>query len=246
MTACIDPAKGRINVHRSDPEVRLQDYLEGLRFWLLLDDEQLRKIVFVDNSGYPLAALAEAAKHANPHGKDVEFITLNANTYPEATHYGYAELGMVDHAMAASKLLSSCTHFIKANGRLSFPGVSRLLSRLPEHCLFAVDSRNTVLFSKIPQVFVTTQLMIFSTSFYKAHLVDAKAELGQHESHIETLMYRKLTPFRHQADAVLRWPVNVAPKGMAAHWEKNYQSTRQRAVNLGRALCRIVFPNWWV
>jgi len=246
MTACIDPSSGPIKVARNDPAVRLQDYMDSLRFWLNLDDRRLSKIIFIENSGHPLEALRELARTANPLRKQVEFIPLCCNHYPEGVHYGYAELNMIDEAFAASKLLSESPYFIKATGRLSFPGVSRLLDRLGNDYLFAVDCRDNTLPMRSPQIFATTQLMVFSTLFYRRHLLNAKAELSKDLSHIETLLYRKLSRFKGRQGAVLRWPVNVDPVGHAAHWHKQYDSPRQRAISLARAACRMVFPNWWV
>jgi hypothetical protein len=247
MTACVDPRKGKFRIERNDPAVRMQDYVRGLRFWLGLDDSRLRKIVFVENSGHDLKVLRDEVAAFNPMQRQVEFICLEDNFYPEGVHYGYAELAMIDHALATSTLLATATHFVKASGRLSFPGIGRLIDRLPPDCAFAVDSRNSSVLSRLPQKFVSTQLMIFSTAFYRRYLVGAKELL--HKGlirHIEHLFYFRLLPFKGQAGAMLRWPVNVAPRGVAAHWQKDYGSPKQRAINVCRAVCRIVFPNWWI
>jgi hypothetical protein len=246
MTACIDPSKGRIKVHRSDPAVRLGDYLEGLRFWLELNDERVSDIVFVENSGHSLEALRNLAQSPNYRSKTVEFISLPDNDYPADAHYGYAELRMVDQAFDVSELLQRSTHFIKATGRLSFPDISRLLHRLPSGFVCAVDSRSNALFCRVPQIFVSTQLMIFSIPFYRATLYGARNELGGAESHIENLFYRKLMPYKGTDGAILRWPVNVSPRGVAAHWEKNYGSRKQKAIDAARAILRIAIPNWWI
>jgi hypothetical protein len=237
MTACVDPSKGTIWIERHDPAVRMQDYVRGLRFWLGLDDSRLRKIVFVENSGHDLKVLRDEVAAFNPMHRQVEFICLDDNFYPEGVHYGYAELAMIDHALATSTLLATATHFVKATGRLSFPGIGRLIDRLPPDCML----------SRVPQKFISTQLMIFSTAFYRRYLVGAKELLHKDLiSHMEDLFYLRLLPFEGQPGAMLRWPVNVAPQGMAGHWQKDYGSPRQRAINLCRAVCRTVFPNWWI
>jgi hypothetical protein len=246
MTACIDPSNGSRKVHRNDPSIRLQDYINGLNFWLNISDERLNKIVFIENSGYSLKLLQELVDTSNPLNKQVEFVSLCCNDYPPGVHYGYAELSMIDEAFAVSKLLNECSYFIKATGRLTFPTISRLLNHLTKDCMFAVDCRSNSLFISSAQIFVTTQLMIFSTEFYKKYLINAKSELSKDLSHIETLIYRKVLSFNGQDGAMLRWPVNVDPVGFAAHWDKRYDSPKQRIINTVRAFCRIVLPNWWV
>jgi hypothetical protein len=248
MTACIDPSGGSIKIHRSDPSIRLKDYINGLHFWLNIADQRLNKIVFIENSGYPLDAIQDVFSVSNPLRKQVEFISLCCNNYPEEVHYGYAELNMLDEAFTISKILNKSSYFIKATGRLAFPNIPHLLNLLPENYLFSVDCRNNSLFTRSPQVFVTTQLMLFSTSFYRQYLLDAKSGLNREISHIETLLYYKLLSFKDKEGAMLRWPVNVDPVGYAAGWhtEKKYNSPKQNATNFVRAICRGVFPNWWV
>ncbi len=246
MTACIDPSGGQIKVHRDDPALRLLDYIDGLRFWLSIEDPRIRKIVFVENSGHSLDALRETASNFNPLGKQVEFISLSCNNYPDGTHYGYAELNMIDEVFARSEILKDCSYFIKATGRLMFPEITRLLDRVPQNYLFAVDSRNNSLFTRLPQVFVTTQLMLFSTSFYRLHLVGVKTGLSKSMALIENLLYQKLVTFKGKEGAILRWPVNVDPIGYAAHWHKKYDSPKQRTISFARSVCRVIFPSWWV
>jgi hypothetical protein len=246
MSACIDPSRGSIEVPRSDPSIRLQDYMNGLKFWLNISDKRLNKIVFIENSGYSLATLEELTRVSNPLNKQVEFISLCCNDYPEGVHYGYAELNMIDEALTVSKFLNESSYFIKATGRLTFPQIYRLLDRLTDDFMFAVDSRDNSMFTSYPQIFTTTQLMIFSTSFYKKYLLDCKAELSKKATHIEGLFYKKLVTFKGERGAILRWSVNVDPSGYSSGWPKNYDSLKQKIINKARSACRILFPNWWV
>lgn len=246
ISACIDPSNGSIEVSRSDPSIRLQDYIIGLRFWLNISDRRLDKIVFIENSGYPLDALQELAHVSNPLNKQVEFISLCCNEYPEGVQYGYAELNMIDEAFKLSKLLKESSHLIKATGRLTFPTIPRLLDRLKDDLLFAVDCRNNAILVPYPQVFVTTQLMIFSTSFYREYLLDIKAEMSKDMGWIEGLFYKKLIAFKDKKGVILRWPVNVDPSGYSSGWSKNYDSLKQKLINQARAICRIILPSWWV
>ena len=182
MTACIDPVAGKVQVHRNNPSTRLRDYCDGLRFWLEVKEPHITGVVFVENSGHSLDDLRKLAAETNPWRRKIDFVSLDDNDYPADGHYGYAELGMIDQALCTSKLMQDASHFIKASGRLTFPGIGRLLRRIPSDCLFAVDCRDNSFLTKLPQVFVSSQLMIFSTAFYREKM------LGPCDAHRRTLL----------------------------------------------------------
>ena len=233
MTACVDPVAAEWRVHRADPLVRLHDYEGGLRFWLQLPDPRVHSIVFVENSGYDLSSLQNIVRDENPLGKSVEFLQTNDNCIPVNGHYGYPELVMIDGALTRSELLKTASHFIKASGRLSFPAVAKLIDRLPRHLLFAVDCRDAGRFrlrSPTSPRFVRTELMVFSCEFYRQHLFGSCGDLVNGKSHIEILFHERLIKFMGQEGAMLRWPVSVDPVGYAAHWEKRYDSSRQKLI----------------
>ena len=246
LTACIDPSAGLSKPVRSDPLVRLNDYENGLRFWLQKKDPRLCRFVFLENSGYPLDSLHKIVRSVKVQDQRVEFLSLDNNYYPQGIGYGYAELQMIDEAFARSHLLQESTHFIKATGRLTFPSISRLLDRIGRHNLFSVDCRQNSLFKVPASPFVTTQLMLFSTEFYRRHLLNMKSELTIEMSHIEALIYKKLLPFQGRPGAMLRWPINVDPVGHAAHWPKKYHSRKRVAINFARAFSRMILPKWWI
>lgn len=246
MTACIDPSAGKIKVQRSDPEIRLKDYIIALEFWLNIDDARLRNIVFVDNSAYPLDSLIATASKKNKFNKTIEFISLDCNDYPEGVHYGYGELKMIDSAFNRSKVLHSSSHFLKATGRLTFPDISKLLDYLSADQLFSVDCRRIPFLEKKYHSFVTTQLMIFSTNFYKENLIDLKSCLNKKMTHIESIFFERLIPFDGVDGVMLRWPINVNPVGEAAHWKKNYSSKKQRFYGIIRGYFRRLLPFFWI
>lgn len=248
MTACIDPAGGgRIRVHRNNPDVRLLDYKQALEYWLRLPDPRIEKIVFVENSGYPLDALKVHCEAYNPKDKQVEFLSFCCNNYPEGVHYGYAELDMLDKAVASSRLIAKSDCLIKTTGRLTFPAISKLLDRLPPEYLFVVDCRDKTPFKNYLHPWTTTQLMVFSTRFYKQYIYQtAKLEFGGGVTHLEDAIYRRLVKFKEMSGAIYRFPINVDPVGFAAHWEKNYRSPKQRLLNSIRAAIRKIYPRMWL
>ena len=243
LTACIDPGDKHPRLQRRDPEVRLRDYQEALSFWVTHPDPRLRKIVFIENTGYSLEALEESARAANSFGKELEFLSFQCNECPPGLTYGYPELTMLDRGFSESQLIQSSRYLVKATGRLRFPELPRLLDRLPKEYLFAVDGRNNR-FQSLP--FVPTQLMIFSVDFYRTHLLGLREQMTPNLALIEYLFYEKLMTFQGQPGAILRWPVNVEPLGKAGHNAKEYSAPKQRLFSMGRAACRVLLPQWWI
>jgi hypothetical protein len=237
---------GQFRVHRWQASTRMRDYEDGLRFWLGLHDHRIGDLVLVENSGYPLDTLRKVAGQNNPFHRRVEFIRAESKVYPAHVHYGHAELDMLEKVVRQSAEVAESAYFIKANGRLRFPSISRLLDRLPSEYLFAVDSRRLLAPRSSGNDHVTTQLMLFSTDFYRAHVLGRVDALMNETGHLEAFFYNALSPFRGTQGAILRWPVNVPPVGHAAHWSKSYDSPQQRAVNLGRAVLRRVAPGVWL
>jgi hypothetical protein len=245
MTACIAPSAETSGIVRRDANTRLGDYATALEFWLRLDEPQVRGIVFVENSGFPLDEIHRVVSLANVHQRKVEILQSSSNWCPPGMHYGWAELAMVDKALSESKLLARADYFAKVTGRLRFPQFSGLLRSLPPEFLFAVDCRNNRWFVSAPQVFVTTQCMIFSNRFYRDHLLNTRHELKS-GTLIENFLYEKLTPFAPRSGAILRWSCNCDPRGIGAHWNKDYGSPKQRLICGCRGLARRILPTWWV
>jgi hypothetical protein len=237
---------GQFRVYRWDAATRLCDYQAGLRFWLGEQDARLGNVVLVENSGYPLDALQEIAARDNPYRREVEFLRAPMKSYPAHVNYGLAELDMLETVVHTSAVFAESAYFIKANGRLRFPKISRLLDRLPDNYLFAVDSRREYLHAGHKEPYVTTQLMLFATAFYRANVLGRGTTLANETGHLEAFFYNALNPFQGTPGAILRWPVNVPPVGHAAHWHKSYDAPRQRAMNLGRAVLRRVAPDVWL
>ncbi|KAB2888860.1 MAG: hypothetical protein F9K32_14945 [Desulfobulbaceae bacterium] len=231
----------------SQPAERLHQYCEGILFWSRLP-LQRNTIIFFDNSGYGTERISDQlSKMGGSDFSAIEIYSHFMNDYPKDLHYGYAELTIIDHALTNISSLKNSQYFIKATGRLTFPNVVNLLNKLPDDFHFAVDSRKNSLFVKHPQLFVTTQLMIFNTQFYQQNLIGIQQELSAQNNLIENLFYEKLTAFEKDPKAILRWPVSVDPVGTAAHWQKDYsRGFRRFALNKTRSLLRRIAPFWWV
>src|SRR5579875_540446 len=142
LTATIKPAAAAAaEVYRKDPNLRLNDYLNPLRFWIAYPDPRLDKILFLENSGADLSAVRRLVDECDSN-KQVEILSVPGNNIPPGINYGYGEMEMLDCGLAQSELRRATTHMLKITGRLTFPTVTTLLDRLPATFDVAVDCRN--------------------------------------------------------------------------------------------------------
>jgi hypothetical protein len=249
MTACIDPSAGHYRIDRADPAIRLLDYQHALRFWLSYPDQRVRRILFIENSGYSLDSLIAIGESENKLGKDTEFISLNCNWYPESSHYGYAEMRMLDLGLQQSRLRRETTHMIKVTGRLTFPALSRLLDHIPASFDFVADARIwRTPWKKHTVPFVGTQLILFSHDFYASHLQMQYDRMAESRHWMESFFYRELSqlPSNPEHPRLLRFPRSVDPVGQPAHRSRSYSHPLQRITNAFRAGMRRLVPGWWL
>jgi hypothetical protein len=249
MTACIAPEAGISGkpgnrLRRVDPSIRFNDYASALAFWLGYPDPRIGSIVFADNSGYDLSKLnplIQGVKSKRP----TELLRVPPCTWPEHVHYGFCELQIIDDALSRSTLLREEKYFLKATGRLQFCGLMRLLDRLPDDFLFAVDCHRRP-FSSVSGG-VAAQLMLFNQQFYINNLVGVNRKLQPWViSHIEDLLFRELIKFRGVNGAVLRWPVNVDCVGVSATTNASYSGAGKRMKQALRGVARTIVPWLWL
>lgn len=249
LTACIAPgSSARRQIVRSEPTLRQNDYAQALGSWLRLKCDAIETIVFADNSGVSLDFLQATIQEHNIHGRKVELVSFADNVLPEGVHYGYGELGIIDHALDNSSLRDH-KKFVKATGRLFFPDLPRLINRLPDDVLAAVDARSQPFFIfRERRPFISTQLMIFDRDFYRGVLKGRRAEMRPFPgvSYIETLLFNILVDLRGTEGVYLRFPVNAEPMGIDAFWGKNYRGVGPRARSLVRAMGRRIVPGLWI
>jgi hypothetical protein len=249
MTACIAPELGISGkpgnrLQRSDPSIRLSDYAAALAFWLDHPDPRIDLIVFAENSGYDLSEL-NALVQASNSKRRVELLSVPLCKWPEHVHYGYCELQIIDDALSRSALLSDARYFVKATGRLQFAGLTRLLDRLSDEFLFAVDCHHRPF--RPERGGVATQLMLFNKQFYLHNLVGVNGKLQPWViSHIEDLLFRELMKFRGVTGAVLRWPVNVDCVGVSATTNTSYSRADKRIKQAVRGVARTIVPGLWL
>jgi hypothetical protein len=243
MTATIVPA-ANAGVRRADPQLRLEDYKQALRFWLRYPHPAAESILLLENSGADLSELRAIAVSENPMGKEVEILSVPGNRIPEGTNYGYTEMEMLDEGLALSELRQKTTHMIKATGRLTFPALGRALDLTPKPFHLLVDCRKL----GFPRrgYDASTQLFVCSHEFYDRVLRDSKQEMNSTDVRLlEHLIFRKVIPFKGQPGYHLRFPCNVEPMGYSGFKSSSYNTPTAAVSRSIRAVLRVLAPNYW-
>jgi len=144
LSATIKPLAGLPAMARTDPAVRLNDYLHAFGHYLSLLGPCFDGIVFAENSGSDLTPLADLAA-ARGAGDRVEFVSFQGLDFPPEHGRGYGEFKLVDHAMAHSRLLAGGGdgQFVwKCTGRYLLKNMAALVRRRPPEADLYCHMRN--------------------------------------------------------------------------------------------------------
>jgi len=224
--------------------LRLADYRNSLQLWV--KSGFFEKIVFCDNSNFTtskLESLLETDNLENPHSVTLEILSCSDSARTDL-HYGYSELGILDYALSNSNLIRESSFFVKCTGRLFYPDVNTILSKVTSNTKFIVDSRSDILFIKNKQI--TTQLLVFNSNFYRDNVFNTRNEMTLDEYYIEKFLYRKLIKYKNDPQCVFRWSKECVPVGVAAHSGINYRSTKKTILSSIRNAARLLMPNIWI
>ena len=112
LTCTIDP-KGMSYLVRSKIEDRLNDYKKSFNFWI--KQEKIKKIIFIENSGYDISYFADMAKNSS---KDIEIISSEVNnTFDRKLGKGFGEHLCYKEIFDKSKIAMKTNYFIVVTGR---------------------------------------------------------------------------------------------------------------------------------
>jgi len=247
LTACIEPTQFKNKVQRNDTKVRLTDYKEALKRWLHYEDDTITTVIFAENSGYDLTEIESVFLTENKYQRNYQIFQKIASQVPQGLHYGYSELELIDHAICEISLLKDNDFIIKSTGRIYFPKIYLLTKKILKSHLFVADSRkfNFWIWNKN---YVLSNLLIFNVKWYKENLFAEKENMINLKiSHFETLLHYLLKDKQLvNNNIILRFPYNVNPVGIGAHWDVNYQSLKKRIEYLIRGIFRKILPQIWI
>lgn len=246
LTASIDPA-AMPGVTRADPAVRQADYLATLTHYLT-GESWLRRVIFVENSGWDLTPLRHAAAQCGSTCA-VEFISLNCNDFPRHLGKGYGELLMLDQALPQSQLAQASSHLVKLTGRLRLLNLRPILRRAPEDFDLLCDLRDHQLYRWL-HLPATSQrcdsrCFAFRPAFYERFLRGRYDQCDDSRGvYLENVLYDVVQQAAGQARIVPRLATEPRFVGAPAHHGAAYDSPRAQARWLARWTARKLMP--WV
>ena len=142
LTATIAPKSGTQSLSHSDPEARLRNYIEALDFYLdELAGAAFDRIVFVENSGYPLTSL-ESRVAARGLTDRVSFLSFDSPLGPDNPRF-FLELNLLATAMADPLLQAfpPDARFWKVTGRYIIRNIRQMIRTAPPEADIYVNSR---------------------------------------------------------------------------------------------------------
>jgi hypothetical protein len=244
LTASVRVNRGLADVTSPDAGEREAEYAATLRY-LMREHPRVRKIVFAENSGWPLARLEQAVAD-NPWGKQVEFLQLDCNDFPGSLGKGYGEALLLDRAVAASRLAGTVRHIAKLTGRQRILNLTRLLEKVPRDFELLCDLRDHRLYERLrlpgAGMYCDTRFFVFTRAFFDAHLRRLHEAPPPGELNLEAAYYQAVKARESDPGIICRFPVEPRYRGRAGHWHKDYGSPASRAKQSLRAAARLLLP----
>ncbi len=129
LTATVQVPSG-VHIKRTNTELRHDDYKWALKKWLG-NQSSVSKLVFVENSGFPLDELKEIAQHHNPYGKRVEFLSFDSSGRQNRDK-SFGELMIMRYALDNSVLVAESDYIAEVGGRVFIRNFDAIIKRIPE------------------------------------------------------------------------------------------------------------------
>jgi hypothetical protein len=125
LTCTIQP-KNMPNLVRNDANLRFQDYKKSFNFWI--SNTNIKKIIFIENSGYDLKYFREIAKNSKI---EIEIISNNLNeTYDKNLGKGYGQYLCLKEIFDKSLIARKTDYFIDVTGRHCIKNFNEIISDL--------------------------------------------------------------------------------------------------------------------
>jgi hypothetical protein len=245
MTATIDPM-GMPGVSRPDPRARESDYLQCLQYYCR-HDPQIHRILFLENSGWPLERLQREARFNNPYGKTLEFVSLRCNEFPRELGKGYGEFLMLDEGLRSSCLVRDADYIAKITGRYRLLNLTRLIERMQSARGLLCDVRDHDIYRRLgiraTARYCDTRFFAFLPAFYERQIRGAYIRCNDARGYYaENLLFEVATRSDLQTEVCKRFPIEPDYRGFAGYGSKDFGSKSERGKRLVRAIARRVVP----
>lgn len=202
ITACVKPTLGTFQLSLTNADCRLEQYIESIKW--SIEKTAFVKIVFVDNSGYPVnSALIDYAKQ---RGKSLEWLSFLGNEKMIALcGKGYGEGEMIEYGLKYSELLKDATYFCKLTGRLKVENINRFikLAKMDQSYFWTMglnwkNKRSDAIETRFYGIPIKTYKDIFIEAYKN---VDDKTGVW-----LEKTFYRKYCAFDTESQSLVWYP----------------------------------------
>jgi hypothetical protein len=245
LTATVDPGDYADQSRRPSPDDRRKDYVSAIRFYTSLIDDRICGVVLCENSNHDFSDIAGYLDLQSVR-TEFEILTFNGNEKPENIHYGYSELGIVDHAISKSKLLRKCDSFLKISGRLKLTNVLDLLSLIDPSTDFAIDFRRAYPRERGPQYRARTQIIYSSLQFYEDFIFEKRNQMIGVCTHIEEFIPIVVSSLADRHNIMVRFPIECNISGVGGSDNKSYNSRTNQLKRTIRGVVRKNLPQLWL
>ena len=245
MSATLAPPVAAVS--RADPADRLGDYLEAMRYYLLLPNTVIDRILFVDNSHSDLTPMVELVRHLQ-HDKDVELISFEGNDHPHQRGKAYGEFKLMDYGLANTTLFGPEDIVWKTTGRLKFLNLIEMTDCCRKlHFDVLCDLHN------VPWVgsgrwrnFHNMDLRVFAfrVRAYDAILRDLWRT--REEGFDAEFMYHRMRQTHQNLSVIPRFPLQAKLQGISGRHLRDYRSNSQRKKDAVRGALRRITPWLWL
>lgn len=243
MTATITPPDNCPDLARKNPEMRMNDYINALKYYLDIPSQYCDRIIFAENSDTNLEPL-QSALALHSQNKQVEFITFpQGNTFPPKYGKGYGEMLLMDYAMENSKVLSNDDVIWKATGRLILDNFAEILRISPQDYDVYCDLHNEYKLLGLTHFF-DPRFYSFTRQgydkFFRPHTSNLKG------THIEHYFYDVLIRNLNEHKIIPRFKKVPMIRGIVGSSNKDYFTINKIIQRKIQQFFRSVTPWFWL
>lgn len=244
LTATVAPPAGVPGLVRTDPTVRMRDYLESLDFYLGIPTCRVGQIIFAENSGSNLAPLRELAR-ARKGDKEVEFIRFAGLDHPPEYGRGYGEFKLLDHVLTHSQVIANLPPSAllwKGTGRYRMLNLAELIETAPVGYDLYCDMKSR------PLPWMDVRFFSFTVSGYHRLLRGVYHELREDVTRTSPEVYlrRVIGKRLGQGGIVPRFRREPYVDGVRGWDNRNYTDGWNRMKYVLRGAARRLTPWVWI
>ncbi|MBR0458803.1 MAG: hypothetical protein IJJ26_06175 [Victivallales bacterium] len=253
MTAAVDP-KGMPGLSVNDVSERANQYLGTLRFYL--ENPAVPQIVFVENSGYDLAAFRELATQYPD--KQIEFLSCDRNDYPRHLGKSYGEMWILDYVVDTSQSVQAASGFTKVTGRFPILNIAELLQEAEQRRPWELfcDNKDHPVYDWLQLGWnghaCDTRFFLVTTDFYRKHFYGRYTELDDSQGKlVESLFFQVARDTARTEKVVRRFRTEPQYSGKAGHVQisiigvNDYDSRTAKTKRAIRRIARKLLPWFW-